>query len=83
MSKREVHIDKHLSHNFPIQNGLNEGDALSPVLFDLALEYDIRKVKEKQVGLKLNGIHQLQVYVDDVNVLGNNRYHKEKHGNFN
>jgi hypothetical protein len=31
------------------------------------------------VGLKLNGTHQLLAYTDDVNLLGDNRYYKEKH----
>jgi hypothetical protein len=39
-----VRIGKHLSDNFPVQNGLIQGEGLSPLLFNFALEYAIRKV---------------------------------------
>jgi hypothetical protein len=61
-----------LSDSFPIQDGLKEADALSPLLFNFALEYAIRKVQENQVGLKLNEIHQFLTYADDVNLLRDN-----------
>jgi hypothetical protein len=39
----KVRIGKHLSDDFPIQNGLKQGDALSPLLFNFALEGRSRK----------------------------------------
>jgi histidinol-phosphate/aromatic aminotransferase/cobyric acid decarboxylase-like protein len=50
---------------------LKQGDGLSPLLFNSALEYTIRSVQENQEGSKLNGrTHQLLAYADEINVVG-------------
>jgi hypothetical protein len=60
-----------LSDTFPINNGLKQGDDLSPLLFNFSLDYAIRNDQESQIGLELKGTHQLLVYTDDINLLCN------------
>jgi hypothetical protein len=55
---------------FHIGNGLKQGDALSPLLFNFSLEFAISRVQVNQDGFKLNGTHQLFVCAYDVSVLG-------------
>jgi hypothetical protein len=45
---------------FPIQNGLKQGDALSPLFLNFALEYTIKKVQENQVII--GGYHCYQFH---------------------
>jgi hypothetical protein len=64
----KVCVGKLLSDKFPVKNGLKQ----TPLLFNFALECTIRKVLENQVSLELNGTHQILVYADDINLLGDN-----------
>jgi hypothetical protein len=59
---------------FPIRNGLEQGDTLSPLLFNFALQYAISRDQVNQDGLKSNNTHSLVVYADDVNILGGSVY---------
>jgi hypothetical protein len=60
-TRSKVRIGKDLSGAFPVQNGLKQGDALSSLLFNFALEYAI---KRKTGAMELNRTHQLLVYAD-------------------
>jgi len=46
-----VWVGKHLSDMFSIRNGLKQGDALSPLLLNTALECAIRRVQVNQEAL--------------------------------
>ena len=67
-----------MSDMFLIRNDLKQGDALSPLLFNFALEYAIRRVQVNQDGVKLNCTYQLLAYADDVNILGGSVHNVKK-----
>ena len=45
---------------------MKQGDALLTPLFNFALKYAIRKVRETYLRWDMNGIHQELAYADDV-----------------
>jgi len=53
---------------------LKKGDSVSPLVFNFAVEYDIRGVQVTPDGLKLYGTYQLLVCADDINLLGESVY---------
>jgi hypothetical protein len=73
-----VHIDKYQSGAFPSQNSLKQGDVLSPLFFNFALEYAIMRVQHNEEGLKLNRTHQLLAHSDDVNTVRENIHTMKK-----
>jgi len=76
-----VWISKCLSDTFPVMNGLKHVRALLPLIFNFAVEYAITLVQAGEDGMKLNGTHQLQVYVD-VNLLGESIHAMKKNTSF-
>ena len=60
---------------------MKQGDALSPLKFNFALEYAIRKVQETNLGLDMNGTHQVLAHADDVNLIGDDTRTIERNAN--
>ncbi|CAG4936030.1 unnamed protein product [Colias eurytheme] len=69
-SKMVVKVGAELTDEFAVISGLKQGDALSPLLFNLALEYVIRKVLCLNGGVNLNGQHKVIGYADDLAMVG-------------
>jgi len=63
-----------VSDRFSVRNGLKQGDALSPMLFNFALDYAIRRVQVNQDDLKLNGTNQILAYADYINIHGGSKH---------
>jgi len=49
-----VRVGKNVSDKFVIRNGLKQGDALSPMLFNFTLKYTIRRVQVNQDNLNVS-----------------------------
>ena len=45
-----IRLGKNLSEMFPTRNGLKQGDALSPLLFNFALEYATKRVQVSRMA---------------------------------
>jgi len=61
-----------ISEPFIVKNGLRQGDALTPVLFNLALEENIRSVPRGQ-RMEVNEGYTCLAYADDLVLLGDTR----------
>jgi len=68
--KPRVRINSKLSDSFKIRSGLKQGDALSPLLFKIALEKAEKKSAEIQTELlTARDPKRLLAYADDIDII--------------
>jgi len=69
--KYQVRVDNTISEVFGVETGLKQGDALSQLLFNIALEKAVRTLQNEARGLNVDQ-YQIKVlgFADDLNVLG-------------
>ncbi|KAL4104510.1 hypothetical protein QTP88_019805 [Uroleucon formosanum] len=70
-------IIKEVSTSFECKTGLRQGDALSPVLFNLALEKVARSATDTE-EMDVIGTHTLLAYADDIIILGKSKLDVEE-----
>lgn len=72
-SMSRVRIAHEFSEVFNINDGLKQGDALSPLLFNVALEYVSRKaeIQTPTAVFHGNGPKLLLAFADDIDIVGN------------
>jgi sorting nexin-29 len=70
-SKATVRVDNIYTPTFFINNGVRQGDALSPLIFNLALEAIVQKLNTAgHIGFKSI---QIFAYADDVAIVSRNK----------
>jgi hypothetical protein len=69
-TEAQVKVQTELTNTFEIRQGLKQDDGLAPVLFNLALEYVIRKLPADTNGTLEYKMNQVVGYADEVCLLG-------------
>ncbi|GAB0096461.1 hypothetical protein DMENIID0001_119820 [Sergentomyia squamirostris] len=70
--RSKIKVNGALSRELVVRKGLRQGDGLSCVLFNLALEKAIRDSGVSMRGVIFNKSTQLLAYVDDINIMVRN-----------
>jgi len=70
-TKYQVRVDNVLSEEFQVVTGLKQGDALSPLLFNIALEKAVRSIQRDNHGIDI-GTNKIGIlgFADDLNIIG-------------
>lgn len=68
-SKKFVRVGSALSEPFRITSGLKQGDAVSPILFNFALDKAVRNAETTMQIFAVDGRRLLIFFVDDFDII--------------
>lgn len=66
-----VKLGNEVSMAFEVISGLRQGDAMSPILFNMALERVVREMSNGEASIETLGRGLLLVYANDIIITGN------------
>lgn len=69
-SKSCVRVEGELSRVFGISEGVRQGDGISAMLFNFALEKVVREAQLVRTGTIVNKSKQILAYADDIDIMG-------------
>lgn len=72
-SKCKVKVEGQVSEAFSVDTGVRQGDGISPILFNIALEEALQKVKSSEVGIKIGKKINILAFADDVAILAHTK----------
>lgn len=70
-STSAVRVEGKLSTFFTINSGLKQGDALSPLLFNIVLESSVRRANTETLLFRNRGPRIILAFADDIDIVGN------------
>jgi hypothetical protein len=68
-TKAQVRIQGQLTEEFEVKQGIKQGNGLAPILFNVELEYIIRKLTVSTNSTLLYKSVQVVGYADDINIM--------------
>ena len=68
-STSAVRVEGKISSSFTINNGLKQGDALSPILFNIVLESIVRKTNTETLLFRNQCPNMILAFADDIKIV--------------
>lgn len=72
-SRCKVKINGEISEKFDVSTGVRQGDGVSPLLFNLALEEALQEVRQTEAGITIGTKINVLAFADDVAIMAESK----------